>query len=289
MRQRKGLLAACAVAAVAAIVGVGMHMSKEAPSSSVAVLQPASKSVVAQSPVTPLSSAATGNSHPRSTPSTSSSKSTEFNQLVNSGQPADKLKAYMLAQMCVWATEAQRSAEMTPAAERSPEVRKQLDSGEFKAKAAAECGDLSDQQILGRRKYVQEAAEAGVPTAALRLAEEGPFGDLSALVNRPDDPAVLEWRRHTVDLLKLAAKKGDVDAMGSLSNMYATGGGIIEGRDPVKALEYNTAMWEAVKKATGKESAFAGQKIRELSEGLTAEQIEAAKKAGHMIAMGEDK
>lgn len=84
---------------------------------------------------------------------------------------------------------------------------------------------------------------------------------------------MLEWRKHIVSLLQLAAEKGDVNAMGSLSNMYASGTGVIEGRDPVKALQYQTAMWEAWKKTTGNTSPFAEQRMNELSQGLTAEKL----------------
>lgn len=217
------------------------------------------------------------------------SKASEFNDLLKSGAPADRFQAYTLAQACVWAYQAQRTAEMTVPAERDAATTAELERGGFAAKTQAACGDLTDQQLLTRVKYLEEAAEAGVPMAAVRLADEGPFGDPSALMTRADDPAVLEWRKHIGDLIKLAAEKGDYIAMLSLSNMYATGSGVLGVRDPMKALEYATAMWELQKKATGRISEFAEQSTKKLSEGLDAEQVERAKRAGHLLAMGGEK
>lgn len=213
------------------------------------------------------------------------SKAKEFDHLTKSSSPKDYFQAYMLAQACIWSRESQRDAEMTPQANRDADTQRQLDSGALELQSKTACGDLSDEQLAQRQSYLAKAAEAGVPMAALRLSAEGPFGDPSALITRPDDPAVLEWRKHVVELLKLATTKGDISAMESLSNMYFSGTGVVEGRDPAKALQYQTAMWEAWKNSTGKISPFAERRINELSTGLTPEQVEAAKQAGQLLAM----
>lgn len=217
------------------------------------------------------------------------SKARQFDEYVKAGTPADKFKAYLLAQSCVAHTNMRRAFEMIPPGERTSEVKAQIEAGEFKAGQEAACGDLTDRQIAARIEYVKVAAEAGLPGAAVYLSGEPPFGDATAYETRPDDPAVLEYRRHIVDLIKLAASKGDPWSMVVLSDMYATGQGEVEGPDPVKALEYHFAWRDAMAKAGSKMLPYVDKKTKDLEQGLTVQQIEAAKNAGHIIALGGEK
>lgn len=217
--------------------------------------------------------------------STAPSLSEEFAKLVDTGSPIDAFHAYDIATRCAESQADEKAAEMQAPGERSAETNAALKDGTFRATTVANCGDLTSAQVADRVKYLTQAANAGVPMAALRLVEQGPWGDQTALTTRPDDPAVLEWRRQMVGLIELAAGKGDYAAMDSLSTMYRTGSGILGERDPGKALMYATAKWEAYQQATGRTSAFAKQEVSQLAAGLTPQEAAAATTAGHQFAI----
>jgi hypothetical protein len=211
-------------------------------------------------------------------------KSARLATLVASGNPADAFAAYNMTMDCVWARQRYQQADLQPIGERSDETKAALADGTLMSKVAESCGDMTDTQIRDRLKYVEAAAAAGIPMAALRLSAEGPFGDPTALANRPDDPAVLEWRQRVSGLIKLAADRGDLTAMASLSNMYESGTGIIGQKDPYKALEYATAKWELQKQLTGAASPYQEKLSAKLASSLTAEQAQSARESGYRIA-----
>lgn len=209
----------------------------------------------------------------------------EFARLVASDDPADAFRAYDMAARCVESQADERAAEMQAPGERSPETAAALAAGTFKSATVASCGDLTGAQLRDRLKYLRLAADAGVPMAAIWLVEEGPWGDPSALFTRPDDPAVLEWRKQMVGLIELAAGKGDYAAMDSLSSMYQTGSGILGVRDPAKALTYAVAKWETYRRATGRTSGFAAQEVSRLAGALPSQAASAAIAAGQQFAL----
>jgi hypothetical protein len=219
------------------------------------------------------------------TSNTISSLGRDFEELIATHNPNDAFKAYNLAMGCVWAMQSEKSAELQAPGERSAETVAALKEGSFAVKTAKACGDLTLAQLDRRLKLLEDAAKAGVPMAALRMAGEGPWGDPQALVDRPNDPAVLEWRERVTDLIILAARKGDPSSMTSLSNMYSSGVGVIGKSDQVKALEWNVALWELNKQTTGRVSPSAEQSFQRLSAGLSQKQIMEATQIGQQIAM----
>lgn len=209
----------------------------------------------------------------------------DFERLVGTGEPADAFRAYDLAARCAESKADEKAAELQAPGERSAETTAALKDGSFKAAAASNCGNLTSAQVDSRVRYLRQAAEAGVPIAAIRLVEYGPWGDPTALATRPNDPAVLEWRHEMLGLIELAAGKGDYAAMDSLSTMYGTGTGLLGERDPGKALMYATAKWEAYRQATGLTSAFVSQEVAQLARALTPRAASAAAAAGHEFAV----
>lgn len=271
--------------AVAAAANVGLYLHEESSttvgSGSVAT---AGGSPIAANPSAALPDRA---ALPRSTAThdaTASTLSTRYDQLAGSGNPTSALAAYNLAMDCVWATQQFHQIELQAPGERSEESKAALTDGSLAARASEACGDLTDAQVQSRLKYVEAAAAAGVPLAALRLSAEGLFGDQTALANRPDDPAILEWRERVSALIKLAADKGDLASMASLSNMYESGTGILGQRDPYKALEYATAKWELQRQLTGRAPPFQDELTAKLAAALTPEQARSAREAGYGIA-----
>lgn len=70
------------------------------------------------------------------------------------------------------------------------------------------CAGMTERERQNRLDYLAIAAKAGVTGAAVDFAGEGPFGDKSALVTRPDDPLVKEWKATARTLLSAAAESG---------------------------------------------------------------------------------
>jgi hypothetical protein len=79
-------------------------------------------------------------------------------------------------------------------------------------------------QLVARIELVEKAARAGIPGAPSAWIEQGPFGDKSALDQRPDDPLVAEWVQQAIAWVKSATRRDDIAAIvqfGMLSLNYA--------------------------------------------------------------------
>lgn len=78
---------------------------------------------------------------------------------------------------------------------------------------AAYCAHLTETMKRDRLVYLEQAVKGGAIGAALAFFQAGPFGDPSALVTRPDDPLVQEWKQQAGGYLTQAAHSGDMSAM----------------------------------------------------------------------------
>jgi hypothetical protein len=81
---------------------------------------------------------------------------------------------------------------------------------------AAVCRGITAAQLRLRLERLEVAARAGVPGAATAFVGQGPFGDKSALTQRPDDPLVAQWIRDAEALIREAARRDDVAAITQL-------------------------------------------------------------------------
>lgn len=113
--------------------------------------------------------------------------------LAGSADPNDAYRAFRLIDRCARA----RAAE-----------------GRQEAKAA--CRDIGPAQLRLRLPLLEAAARAGVPGAVTAWTGEGPFGDKTALAQRPDDPLVMEWVHEAVAMIRAAAGRDDVAAITQL-------------------------------------------------------------------------
>jgi hypothetical protein len=124
----------------------------------------------------------------------------------------DAYRAYRLIAGCLRAREFDAHVAALPmtlefAAERA--------AGTRSAQRVSEaCQDISPLQMAQRVSLVERAARAGVPGAAAAWTTEGPFGDKTALMQRPDDPLVVEWANQAIEMIKAATKQNDVEAIG---------------------------------------------------------------------------
>lgn len=204
----------------------------------------------------------------------------EVERLARSADVRDAMLAYSLVDRCIRAREAEAAIASLPRTPENQEIRHELAASP--ARASEVCRGLSSAQIAGRLSLLERAASAGVPGAAVALAEEGPFGDRSALEQRPDDPLVVDWKRHVVELMQAAAHFGDRASMVALSTAFQ-GGGLAE-REPQQALAYWIAQSETTRLAGGRVSRNDGHITAALSSGLTPEQVAAAIEQGHKLA-----
>lgn len=109
-----------------------------------------------------------------------------LDRLAASADPADAWRAFRLIERC-------RSAP-----------------------AAAACRGVTPLHQLARLQLLDRAARAGVPGATTAWVEQGPFGDRSALDQRPDDPLVLDWVEQAIARVKAAARRDDIGAIAQL-------------------------------------------------------------------------
>lgn len=112
-------------------------------------------------------------------------------RLVASGDPADAYHAFRLIDRCA----------------------REIDAGR---RAGAACEDIGAVHHRLRLALLESAARAGVPGAVTAWTGEGPFGDKSALTQRPDDPLVAAWVREAVQMIRSAARRDDVAAITQL-------------------------------------------------------------------------
>lgn len=133
-------------------------------------------------------------------------------QLRLRGSERDAFRAYAVLAGCVQARDLDRFVMSLPAGAGSARLRERY--GDGSSRVARACGDLSAGDLDQRIALAAMAADAGVPGAASAWVAEGPFGDRSALTQRPDDPLVVEWAQQAIARIVAATKRSDIEAIG---------------------------------------------------------------------------
>jgi hypothetical protein len=132
-------------------------------------------------------------------------------RLTATRDPRDAYRAFRLIARCV---QARRLDDEMKALPMGPEhAAERLAYGDGRRRVQAACLDITAAQIAMRLSLVEQAARAGVPGAVTAWVEEGPFGDPSALDQRPDDPLVAAWVEQAIEAVKDAARRDDVEAI----------------------------------------------------------------------------
>jgi hypothetical protein len=151
------------------------------------------------------------------------------------------------------------------------------------------CSGMTERERMARLDYLATAVKGGVDGAAWTFATEGPFGDLSALKTRPDDPLVQAWKTTATTQLSKAAEDGDLMVLLVWGLQLLSGSDLAE-KNPMLGFSYLAAFGfvqsdrmgpndpgaQAYKDGSQMMNAFAGS--------LTAEQRSAAVAAGRGIA-----
>ena len=103
------------------------------------------------------------------------------------------------------------------------------------------CAGLTQRQREDRLGYLATAAKAGVPGAATLFLSEGPFGDRSALRDRPDDPLVQAWKRQAIAQLTAQADEAELSSVATLMMVYLRDGEVVQ-KDAPQAYGYLLAL-----------------------------------------------
>lgn len=132
-------------------------------------------------------------------------------RLLAPGTPRDRYLAFGVLAQCARAIEFDRYLKSLPADRGSTRLRERY--GDGSARIAAACGDLSARQVDQRVELAASAADEGIPGAATAWVEEGPYGDRTALTQRPDDPLIVEWAQEAITRVSAATKRADTEAI----------------------------------------------------------------------------
>lgn len=202
----------------------------------------------------------------------------QLEQLAASGSADDAYAAYNLLDDCLVfqqegrlpALEFDRGSEMTV---------------EEKSAQQQLCANLTERQKGARLDYLAAAARAGVPGAATRFLQEGPFGDRSALRSRPDDPLVLAWKQQAIAQLAAQADQAELTSVSTLMMAYLADGDVVK-KDAPQAYGYLLALRMAYDDmlAPGATNPYQDTYWHWLRDELTPEQQAAAMRKAETIA-----
>lgn len=155
-------------------------------------------------------------------------------RLAASGRPEDAYAAYNLLDDCISFEKEGRLPGL------EFELGREM-TAEEKAAQRQLCAGLTQRQREDRLAYLATAAKAGVPGAATLFLSEGPFGDRSALRNRPDDPLVQAWKRQAIAQLTAQADDAELSSLSTLMMAYLRDGDVVQ-KDAPQAYGYLLAM-----------------------------------------------
>lgn len=150
-----------------------------------------------------------------------------------SGRPEDAFAAFTLVTDCLFFQKEGWLPLLGPRGMREmTETEKQEET--------RRCTGMTQRIATSRLDDLDKAAAAGVMGAAFFFYKEGPFGDPSALITRPDDPLVQEWKVRALAQMTREAAQGDVGVLMQLMGDYANGNAIVD-RNPALAFRYALA------------------------------------------------
>ncbi|PJC98364.1 hypothetical protein GQ37_011840 [Janthinobacterium sp. BJB1] len=158
-------------------------------------------------------------------------------------------------------------------------------TAEEKAAQRQLCAGLTQRQREDRLGYLATAAQAGVPGAATLFLSEGPFGDRSALRNRPDDPLVQAWKRQAIAQLTAQADEAELTSVATLMMAYLRDGEVVQ-KDAAQAYGYLLALRMVYDDilAPGVTNPYQDEYWHWLQAELTPGQLAAATAKGQAIA-----
>jgi hypothetical protein len=199
-------------------------------------------------------------------------------RLAASSRPEDAYAAFNLIDDCIVYQRESRLPGM------EFELGREMTAEEKTAQQQL-CAGLTQRQRDDRLGYLATAARAGVPGAATLFLSEGPFGDRSALRNRPDDPLVQAWKRQAIEQLTAQADEAELTSVSTLMMAYLRDGDVVR-KDAPQAYGYLLALrlvYDDIL-APGVTNPYQDEYWHWLQAELTPEQQAAAAAKGQAIA-----
>jgi hypothetical protein len=196
-----------AVIAAIAVVGAEVVLGVDAGSSTAPAQANVRASVAPPAVPRTLAVAASADTTPRGV-----SLRERVERLLQRGTPRDRYQAFAVLARCAHAVDFDRHLKSLPSSVEATRMRDRY--GDGSVRIAAACGDLSARQVEQRLELVAAAADDGIPGAASAWIEEGPYGDRSALTQRPDDPLVVAWAGQAIARVLEASRHSDTAAIG---------------------------------------------------------------------------
>ena len=204
----------------------------------------------------------------------------QIDRLVATRNPAHAYAAYrLLADCAAFNRDGDRIVFDAEDNEKLPAMRA-LTAAE-KAHDAVLCAGMTERMRQSRLDYLALAARAGVPGAAVAMAIEGPFGDITALATRPGDPLVQQWQADVNAQLARAAEHGELDVLHYLTGMRKSGDALFSG-DAAAAYRYGLALGMIERQVNGPDDVIGrlyradSALMREMAAELSEEQRAAA-------------
>jgi hypothetical protein len=217
---------------------------------------------------------------PAPTPASVESLAHRIDRLAASGDARDAYRAWWLLHACVVF---ERTGRLPERDGNEPDTL---------ADPAHACATLNERTKMARIDHLERAARAGVDGALAELVEEGPFGDPTALMTRPDDPLVKEWKARVNGMLSAQAEDGYWSSLYQLFTGFWFGHPAIAA-DRQSALAYGIALRDIMVKLDGvpepQAIPFNGPFLEEIGTGLTpAEKARAQARADAIVSRAAD-
>jgi hypothetical protein len=203
------VLPSVTVAAIVSIAAVAVQRLATTPRAPEPLAN--TRAASAPPPLPRATAPAIGATAPRSI-SDSASLQQRVDLLLKHGTPRDRYQAFAVLARCAHAVDFDRYLKSLPPSIETTRMRERY--GDGSVRIASACGDLSARQVEQRIELVAAAADDGVPGAASAWIEEGPYGDRTALTQRPDDPLVVAWVDQAIERVLEASRHSDIDAVG---------------------------------------------------------------------------
>jgi hypothetical protein len=203
-----------------------------------------------------------------------------IDRLAASGDARDAYRAWWLLHACVVF---ERTGRLPERDGNEPDTL---------ADPAHACSTLNERTKMARIDHLERAARAGVDGALAELVDEGPFGDPTALMTRPDDPLVKEWKARVNGMLSAQAEDGYWSSLYQLFTGFWFGHPAIAA-DRQSALAYGIALRDIMVKLDGvpepQAIPFNGPFLDEIGTGLTqAEKAQAQARADAIVSRAAD-
>lgn len=196
----------------------------------------------------------------------------QIDRLTATGRPEDAQRAFKIALDCKEGRDDQRKGDPTA----TP------------AFLSIACGDITNLQMREMGKNLDKAVAARIPDALFAKLQFGPLGgNPQALIDMPNDPSVMEWKKNIVaDVTDAAWDSGDFLLLAALSRIHSEG--VIAQKNPQLALGYYLAMFDITFTNGGTPGQFREGRAKELAKrsvGMSPEQIAEAEALAKKIAL----